>query len=1818
MSSGSKQVFNLIQGKSSNFQPRTFQPFQQKKQAYPNRALDDSLVKDFFGKLLSGSYADISDFFSKYYLPIGNIRDESGDGPLHIILKMNDNRVSRLEKLQICKLLINKGASVNLMNRQDITPIHLAAQLQYDDIIELLVNSGANINSLNSLQQNALHLAIRPNINQCPSMNVQPIIPKPEMKFRDINNISKAVWQHFNTIVKIKENDKNNTYIWPTNAIKNIIDGSTKYLRRNDKKYFSNKLAKFMKDVKKIYAGNNTLSEQDKNAQIQTLISDTEKEFKNDMMDYYKFITDDMMFAEDKAFTDQPDDDNNDNLKYFSTNSTEDVIFATKNINYKEHFINAINTLDKKYNECITKINKILHDTASNVSHVEMNVRKLHFLNHVLYHSIDYNKRQSEMYHIGEHHYLNDTNEEAYKKKYNLPYLSKDISHPDEEEYFNGYFNEYIRMYITMFNSKLAVNIEAPGTTASVITASYNIDQNPPNSHLGPALTIAGKQTINVGINENKISITNDTDGPLQYIDASNKPYNPSNTDFKFARYNIVGNNLDFVFESDFTIDVQPPATGGMMVSIDEIQTAGGKAPGAKPGAKPGGKAPAAKPAAKPPAKPAGNAAANAAANAATNAPGAKPGAKAPAPPAKPAGNAAANAAANAATNAPGAKPGAKAPGAKPPGKAPAPPAKPAGKAPAPAGKAPAPAGKAAAANAPAPAVPLPYKCTVTVTIATKTDKYFNTSLLNAFFETWAADYFRQTITVIKFQFDSINKDAGSKYNYYRMYNLLTILNYTYNEYCSTLDIIRKTQANEGLRQSTYNDVDLKNADEIKKMIDNINNMHANDSMKLNKEINKLVKILNLHQTMTIQYALVKRLYSSVADPYKLNAKALFDTVQDELKFKSAGIFNKSMPPIPYIDVDKYGNDFILDDKFYENAYPDVDNLKYLINVPQGQSLNTYPYVNVIKINGPDSTLPIEAVSGKLLFNYSDSHNTYGNLYFNKVDEMVRKIVDKSIYRDGDEYKGGIIGLYAADQADPILDIDLLRESNIPYDLTNTYMDADTISKSDTESKYIEMLMMLRRLYITTIMKTRKILITKDAERSDVIINNESLYMYINKVLAGQFKYLNKTDIVALTNRIIAESIDKIIMKNISAYIEEQATRLMKYMITSSDTKSDVDPEAVKDIPILEQVALLMPMMPDSNFQIKLTDVNDLLYDVIMDSVQYKNMRPIDLIDIDMVNMATEETEFKLSEYEYKQEQKDFITEKRTLYYKPDYMKMDLSIIKPELMQCYINNMDVITKLITLRINVNHPDYWEKTPMMYAIESRNASFVQNLLAAHSNLLYKNFQDKNTLEYLTSLEIAHQEQFINADTELILCETYKLMLNNVFDSNVDLKKNIPTNINIVNYLPIYIFNWQLALPNLKNNSKQIAAIYKKIIDNKSNAAFKFENDSKLLFGEKSGDDRAKYKEVIDKYNTTMTNNPIVNALDSKIRKIQKILATLNSGDKYHTELTVKLTRYQYQRSKFTSGAPPPTIAFYKYWNDMVPTTSDRPTDLLENITDLPDENINIGMKYTILSDIIQQYIKFDQSKQTENIHIILSCIYSKLLYAANAALAKIKTFQIKVVDFIALEQLLKDIIIVENNIKVIADYLDTRYINSTLVENKILDDLRDNIAVTLRISVANNFIITVKKLLYNHIIQTFGTDKQHFQLISDLFKNSLTASIYNIATEYSKLLLDIKEHDDDHANLEYNTLDKIFDKVRIELVSNNILPLAASSQLVKNLDQHIIPYYKTLFRTVGEHIKKLVLNYMKFILNQYEGIQIARMILEKMLEQGEIINRHRYN
>jgi len=105
-----------------------------------------------------------------------NIVDKENNTLLHIVIQTDNPTISELEKLEMLRWLIDNGCFVNAKNNKNITPLHLASELQLRLIIELLLENKADPDVIDISGSTPLHYVVKGKSVACPT------IESPEVK----------------------------------------------------------------------------------------------------------------------------------------------------------------------------------------------------------------------------------------------------------------------------------------------------------------------------------------------------------------------------------------------------------------------------------------------------------------------------------------------------------------------------------------------------------------------------------------------------------------------------------------------------------------------------------------------------------------------------------------------------------------------------------------------------------------------------------------------------------------------------------------------------------------------------------------------------------------------------------------------------------------------------------------------------------------------------------------------------------------------------------------------------------------------------------------------------------------------------------------------------------------------------------------------------------------------------------------------------------------------------------------------------------------------------------------------------------------------------------------------------------------------------------------------------------------------------------------------------------------------------------------------------------------------------------------------------
>lgn len=181
------------------------------KSVIPERKLDESIINKLFLLASEGDYMRLKEYMVNNNIALTSKNDKA-ESILHVVMK-NVN-ITQREKLELVKLCVTNGAQVNSYDMNNVTPLHIAAKLQHDQIVKYMLSVGANLEAKDSQYKTPLFYAISGNSTQCPAPNedkVRPIIPlSAKQKKTKGSNMSKV----YSEMVKYMHTNKNiNQYL---------------------------------------------------------------------------------------------------------------------------------------------------------------------------------------------------------------------------------------------------------------------------------------------------------------------------------------------------------------------------------------------------------------------------------------------------------------------------------------------------------------------------------------------------------------------------------------------------------------------------------------------------------------------------------------------------------------------------------------------------------------------------------------------------------------------------------------------------------------------------------------------------------------------------------------------------------------------------------------------------------------------------------------------------------------------------------------------------------------------------------------------------------------------------------------------------------------------------------------------------------------------------------------------------------------------------------------------------------------------------------------------------------------------------------------------------------------------------------------------------------------------------------------------------------------------------------------------------------------------------------------------------------------------
>ena len=185
-----------------------------------------------------GNYLKIKDFIFNNNMII-DIKDEKGNNILHNIIE--NGTLTENEKVELVKFALSKNVNPSQSNKYNVTPLHLACQIQSKKIVDLLLNIISEINKVDINGNSAMHFAVTGYSVDCTIVDsknkIKPII-KNEKKDKIDNNLKELM----NNI---------NQYLVGDDIVYNNLSHLNEYLSEHQK-IFPEKNMKLNENIKNI------------------------------------------------------------------------------------------------------------------------------------------------------------------------------------------------------------------------------------------------------------------------------------------------------------------------------------------------------------------------------------------------------------------------------------------------------------------------------------------------------------------------------------------------------------------------------------------------------------------------------------------------------------------------------------------------------------------------------------------------------------------------------------------------------------------------------------------------------------------------------------------------------------------------------------------------------------------------------------------------------------------------------------------------------------------------------------------------------------------------------------------------------------------------------------------------------------------------------------------------------------------------------------------------------------------------------------------------------------------------------------------------------------------------------------------------------------------------------------------------------------------------------------------------------------------------------------------------------------------------------
>src|SRR5579863_7700337 len=101
----------------------------------PEKKVPAKIIEDFFLALKTADINKVREYVDKEKVKLSYMTDaKTGETPFHVVLKMDNKTADKITKLNLLKYLATNGSPLDIPDKSNVRAIHLASQLQDEDI----------------------------------------------------------------------------------------------------------------------------------------------------------------------------------------------------------------------------------------------------------------------------------------------------------------------------------------------------------------------------------------------------------------------------------------------------------------------------------------------------------------------------------------------------------------------------------------------------------------------------------------------------------------------------------------------------------------------------------------------------------------------------------------------------------------------------------------------------------------------------------------------------------------------------------------------------------------------------------------------------------------------------------------------------------------------------------------------------------------------------------------------------------------------------------------------------------------------------------------------------------------------------------------------------------------------------------------------------------------------------------------------------------------------------------------------------------------------------------------------------------------------------------------------------------------------------------------------------------------------------------------------------------------------------------------------------------------------------------------------------